>query len=611
MSASSFPPVQPVAKAFRWLVAAAAIASFLLMVAGTLVRASGAGLACPDWPTCYGQFGIPANLEAQIQVAHRVLAMLAGVLVWAAAGLAVIRRASLGCPQAALTRLSLVLAAGAMLIESLVGGLGVLHPAWSWLASIHLALAMLAFGLVLLAAGVVFIQPVGNSSAPRLLYQSSFSRLTLWVLAAIFTLMVSGAMTAVLDAGAQCAGWPLCAGSLPVNGLGWLALAHRGVTLFTGLLTLAQLLRAWRSQRSQVILLPAVTAVFFLTLGQVLVGALKVARGFPADLIGLHAASAAALWGAQVIAAVAAGLAGRSAADERAEAAEPLEAWRRFKDFVILSKPVIVLLLLVTTYAGMVVGGKKIPSFDLTFWTILGGTLAAGGASALNQFIDRETDKAMQRTQKRPLPDGRLKPAEALAYGVSACLVAFFVMAGFVNLLAAVLSLLGMVYYVLLYSVWLKHATVQNIVIGGGAGAIPPLVGWAAATGSLNIPSLFLFAIVFLWTPPHFWALALVRRSDYARGKVPMLPVVRGEVETRKQVFIYTLELVALTVLMPILKMAGTVYLVSALGLGAWLIYTAWRVLTLGGNKTAWIMYRASSMYLMFLFIALVIDVLI
>ena len=296
---------------------------------------------------------------------------------------------------------------------------------------------------------------------------------------------------------------------------------------------------------------------------------------------------------------------------KRTETAEPLQAWRRFKDFIVLSKPIIVLLLLVTTYAGMVVGGKQLPGAGLTFWTLLGGGLAAAGASALNQYIDRETDKAMQRTQTSPAARRAAETRRGAGLRHRACLVAFFLLAGFVNLLAAVLSLLGMIYYVLLYSVWLKHATVQNIVIGGGAGAIPPLVGWAAATGSLDIPALFLFAIIFFWTPPHFWALALVRRNDYARGKVPMLPVVRGEVETRKQVFIYTLELVGLTLLMPLFKMAGSVYLVSALVLGAWLIFTAWRVLKLGGNKTAWTMYRTSSMYLMFLFIALVVDVLI
>jgi protoheme IX farnesyltransferase len=242
---------------------------------------------------------------------------------------------------------------------------------------------------------------------------------------------------------------------------------------------------------------------------------------------------------------------------------------------------------------------------------MLGGALAAGGSSALNQFIDREIDKDMQRTQKRPLPDGRLKPAEGLAYGLGACLAAFFLLAGMVNLLAAALSFAGMLYYVLIYSIWLKHLTVQNIVIGGGAGAIPPLVGWAAASGSLNVPSLFLFAIIFLWTPPHFWALALVRTKDYARGRVPMLPVIRGEVETREQILIYTIELVALTLLLPIFKMAGTVYLISALALGLWLLSIAWRVYREGGNKLAWKMYRYSSMYLMFLMIAMVVDVLI
>jgi protoheme IX farnesyltransferase len=161
---------------------------------------------------------------------------------------------------------------------------------------------------------------------------------------------------------------------------------------------------------------------------------------------------------------------------------------------------------------------------------------------------------------------------------------------------------------VVLYSVLLKKATVQNIVIGGGAGAIPPLVGWAAATGSLNVPALFLFAIVFMWTPPHFWALAIVRKKDYARAGVPMLPVVRGEKETRWQILIYTLELVAVTLLMPVFKFTGTIYLVSSVVLGLWLIHTAWQVWRVEGNKIAWKMYRYSSMYLAFIFLALMLD---
>jgi len=167
-----------------------------------------------------------------------------------------------------------------------------------------------------------------------------------------------------------------------------------------------------------------------------------------------------------------------------------------------------------------------------------------------------------------------------------------------------------MIYYVFIYSLWLKHATVQNIVIGGGAGAIPPLVGWAAATGSLNIPSLFLFALVFLWTPPHFWALAIVRKNDYARANVPMLPVIKGEKNTRIQILIYTIQLVLLTLIMPIFKLGGSIFFISALILGAWLLYTACQVLTIKGNKIAFKMYRYSSMYLVFIFLALTIDAL-
>ena len=177
-------------------------------------------------------------------------------------------------------------------------------------------------------------------------------------------------------------------------------------------------------------------------------------------------------------------------------------------------------------------------------------------------------------------------------------------------MLAALLALAGIIYYVLLYSVFLKKITVQNIVIGGGAGAIPPLVGWAAATGSLNIPSLFLFAVIFMWTPPHFWALALVRRKDYARAGVPMLPVIRGEAETRWQIFLYTLELVALTLLLPLFGLGGSVYLIGAGLLGVWLLMAAWKVWKQGGNKLVWKMYRYSSMYLAFLFVILMVDAL-
>jgi len=217
----------------------------------------------------------------------------------------------------------------------------------------------------------------------------------------------------------------------------------------------------------------------------------------------------------------------------------------------------------------------------------------------------------MQRTANRPLAAGRMYPAEGLAFGLALSLISFYLLVGFVNLLAAVLSVVGIFYYVWLYSILLKRSTVQNIVIGGGAGAIPPLVGWAAATGNLSVAAWFMFAIIFFWTPPHFWALSIVRKLDYERAGVPMLPVVQGDKATRRQIWLYTLLLVAISLLMPILHLAGTIFLFSALGLGIWLIATARRVYKGEGNKTAWKMYRYSSMYLMFIFLALVVDALV
>jgi protoheme IX farnesyltransferase len=217
----------------------------------------------------------------------------------------------------------------------------------------------------------------------------------------------------------------------------------------------------------------------------------------------------------------------------------------------------------------------------------------------------------MQRTANRPLAAGRMFPAEGLAFGLALSIMSFYILAGLVNLMSAVLSLAGIIYYVWLYSILLKKNTVQNIVIGGGAGAIPPMVGWAAATGNLSAAAWFMFAIIFFWTPPHFWALSIVKKKDYERAGVPMLPVVQGEKATRRQIWLYTLLLIAITILMPLLGYSGTVFLISAIILGLWLLSVARRVYKMEGNKTAWKMYRYSSMYLMLIFFALVVDALV
>jgi protoheme IX farnesyltransferase len=429
---------------------------------------------------------------------------------------------------------------------------------------------------------------------------SSFARQTLVLIVTVLGITLIGRYISINGAAESCATWPVC---IPTSLDGWINILHRFMAALAALLMILIFRKAWREQRDEHILLPLTTVTALLFFGQIYVGAMQVFKGFPKDLVVLHTVTAIALWVSL------AGLMFVSGVQAQERTPAPISDGRqRWKDFLALNKPWIVGLLLVTTYAGLVVGGKAWPSLSLAFWTMLGGALAAGGSSALNQYIDRELDKNMQRTAKRPLAASRLTPAEGLAFGLALCLASYYILATMVNFLAALLSLAGILYYVILYSLWLKKATVQNIVIGGGAGAIPPMVGWAAATGELSLAAWILFAIVFMWTPPHFWALAIVRRSDYERAGVPMLPVVRGELETRRQILIYTFELVAVTLLLPVLHLAGTVYLVSAILLGLSLIFTAWRVWKIPGNKPAWTMYRWSSMYLAFIFLALVLD---
>jgi protoheme IX farnesyltransferase len=377
-----------------------------------------------------------------------------------------------------------------------------------------------------------------------------------------------------------------------------------------GILAAWMFYMGWREQRYRPRTLVLITCVTVLFAAQGVIGPMIATGRVGQALAGLHAVSGAAVWALMVMLSLDVGLATNSLEAAQADGFVS-SGWRqRISDFVMLTKPVIVLLLLATTLGGMVVGAGAWPDLPIVFWTLLGGTLAAGGSGAINQFIDRDVDARMKRTARRPLAAGRLRPAEALAFGVGLCLLAFFALALYVNLLAALLSVAGMVYYVWLYSLVLKKTTVQNIVIGGGAGAIPPLVGWAAATGGLTWPAALLFAIIFLWTPPHFWALALIRAKDYARGGIPMLPVVRGERETRRQILIYTLVLVAITLMAWPVGLAGWIYTLGAVALGLWLVGIAYRLWREYTPKLAWKMYRQSSMYLLYLFVLLAVDAL-
>jgi heme o synthase len=431
--------------------------------------------------------------------------------------------------------------------------------------------------------------------APRI----SFANQVFSAALAMLALTLTGWASGMSNASTSCIGWPLCR---PNEALGWLTLLHRLAAAITGFLVILVARSAWGKKRHHLVILPLTTVSTILFFGQVFIGALEASN--PAvNLKVLHALSTATLWICLGVLLVVSRL-----PDKKPRSDTALSVPRKMRDFLILTKPWIVALLLVTTMAGMVMGTHGLPPLPRVLWTLLGGALAAGGSSALNQYIDRELDRHMQRTANRPLAANRLTQAEGLAFGLGLCIASYYILAGLVNLLAAVLSLTGIFYYVLIYSLWLKKVTVQNIVIGGGAGAIPPMVGWAAATGTLPLAAWILFAMIFIWTPPHFWALALVRKKDYERAGVPMLPVIRGDEETRKQILLYTLLLVGVSLLLPALHLAGSLYFVSAFTLGSALLYAAWRVWRVPGNKAAFLMYRWSSFYLLFIFIALMLD---
>jgi protoheme IX farnesyltransferase len=276
-------------------------------------------------------------------------------------------------------------------------------------------------------------------------------------------------------------------------------------------------------------------------------------------------------------------------------------------DYLELTKPKVQSLLLLTTITTMYVAGD--PSPWLVFLTCLGGYLSAGGAGAVNHWFDRDIDAQMARTATRPIPAGRISPRAALAFGCTLAALSMLELSLTVNPLAAALSFSGFLGYVLVYTVWLKRSTPQNIVIGGAAGAVPPLVGWAAVTGGLDGTALYLFAIVFFWTPPHFWALSLLMKDEYERVGVPMLPVVRGEQETRKQILLYAILLWAVTQLPYCAGGLGPFYLVSSLVLGGLLIGGAIVLYRRADRRSALRLYLFSLVYLALLFGAMVVDV--
>jgi heme o synthase len=360
--------------------------------------------------------------------------------------------------------------------------------------------------------------------------------------------------------------------------------AHATLALLAGVVVAARLAHP---ERPGLLVAPAAALVFFAGAG------LAALAGAPSLV---HVALGAASLAAAAVSAAAAFRGGEPV---------PRASWR---DYVTLTKPRIMVLLLLTAAGGMFVGAEGMPSASLLVATLGGLALACGGASALNHVLDRDLDAHMRRTDRRPVAAGRIPPARALEFGVALSALSFVVLASFVNVLAALLALAGNLFYVVVYTGYLKRSTPQNIVIGGAAGAVPPVVGWAAATESLALPALLLFLIVFYWTPPHFWALALLIRRDYEAARVPMLPVVKGEAATARSIVRYTLVLVAVSLLPVILRTAGWLYLGAALVLGAVFVGLALALRRRTNPPRARRLFSYSLAYLALLFVALAAD---
>ena len=286
----------------------------------------------------------------------------------------------------------------------------------------------------------------------------------------------------------------------------------------------------------------------------------------------------------------------------------PLDVRALLADHLTLTKPPIVLLLLVTALGGLFMAARGAPPLGVTLWVLCCGAMAAGGANSINHALDRDVDGLMRRTSRRPVATNRVSAKAAVLQGLVLNAIAFALLTYYVNPLTALLTLSATLFYVLVYTKWLKRTSTQNIVIGGAAGAVPPMAGWAAITGGLDLPAVYLFAIIFFWTPPHFWALSLLLKDDYARAGIPMLPVVRGVPETVRSILLYSVLLVALTVMFFLLPEVGLVYLIFAVPLGGALLWFAWRLWRTVGERGAKALYLYSLLYLALLFAGVMID---
>jgi heme o synthase len=572
-----------------------------LIVLGGVVRITGSGMGCGDhWPRCDGQWFPPLDLATMIEIGHRWAAGLVSLLVLATAGVAWWRHRS-----ESRLRNPATLALTLLVIQVLLGAVTVKLSLPPGVVIAHLANAMILLA-VLLVTGLRAGVPLGTEDpAPR-------HRAHGWVVAIAgvgFLVILLGAHVANLHAGLLCLGFPLCNGSVqpPATLLAAVPWAHRVLAFgFLAAIVGLTVRLARRHDEEGRRLTRYATLSLAITVVQIGIGAAMVMELLPAGLRVIHLLIGTLLWSALIVLVF---HSSRTPAQAGVLSKTPSGSPSVFADLVTLTKPRIISLLLVTTVAPMFITPAGLPSLALVLWVMLGGYLMAGGANAINMWFDRDIDQKMSRTRLRPIPAGRIPPLAGLSYGIALGLLAFIILRYRVNPLSAWLALGGLLFYVFIYTLWLKRSSPQNIVIGGAAGAFPPLVGWTAMTGQLDLPAIYLFAIIFYWTPPHFWALALIKQAEYARAGVPMLPVVKGEQRTKFEMLAYTLILLPLTIMPALFGALGLFYALAAALLGARLLWYCIRLLRDRSiTPIAWRMYRYSLLYLALLFVAMGVD---
>jgi heme o synthase len=614
---------------YQKLAAATVVTTLLLVTIGVVVRATGSGVACPDWPLCYGNILPPLNdANAWIEWTHRTVAAVIGFLILGLAVFAV--RDHRERPPILWGSLGAVALVGfqAWLGRETVR-LGNSGPS----VTAHLATAMALLGLlVFLLVRSLFPARIGGRGSSQ-----RFTLLATLAAAAVYVLLLFGSNVTAASAALVFPDWPLMGGSLvpPLTEATSVHVLHRWAAVIVGLIVAALVVVAWRTQRGHAALWRLAVIVAVLYPIQALIGGAQVLTRLAEWTQTLHVALGALIWAstaglafasyytARVDAPIGAEGRGGTTVDRGPTDGAGEGARRPLSDsvraYVALTKPRIIELLLVTTVPAMILAARDVPGLrivdftGLVIATLVGGTLAAGSANAINCYLDRDIDELMARTRRRPLPAHQVEPERAMVFGIVLGVVSLVLMAWLVNLVAAFLTLLAIAFYVVVYTIMLKRTTPQNIVIGGAAGALPPVIGWAAVTGSVGPPALVLFALVFYWTPPHFWALSLRIRRDYEAARVPMLPVVRGIAETSRQILLYTVLLVAISLVLFAVGRLGWIYLVAAIVLGAVFLRQAvalWRTGSAEAESTAGAigLYRYSISYLSLLFLAVAVD---